>query len=119
MNKLNCLKVKATDLHYQYCTSMVDFVTDIASDGDEHPTWNNLSDDMDVLRRAVSGKAKVEELQEFFQDGNTMMALGNVAFADVDNYFHKEKGNPNDLILQITDDKDNTLYTISGKYLNY
>jgi hypothetical protein len=119
MEQIYAIKVKATTLHYDYVSAMNDFMTDIATDGDEHSSWADHAYEMDLLRQAVNGKARIDELERFFKDGNTMMALGASCMHEIDNYFHKQKGKADDLVLIITDEAGKTLYTISGQHLNY
>jgi hypothetical protein len=118
MNEIYGIKVKATTMHYDYVNALNDYMTDIATDGDNTPRWQDQCRDMDVLRSAICGKAKTEELEQFFKDGNTMMALGASCMHEIEKYF-SNKGSEDDLILIITDEEGKTLYTISGQYLNY
>ena len=115
---LKTITVKASDVHYNYVTSMADFMSDMAIDGELGTTWDNCAEDMDLLKNAVSGNASVERLQSFFEDGNTMMALPNV-MSDIEDFFHKEKGKEDEIALVITDELGKTLYIIPGKYLKY
>ena len=119
MNKqlLKTINVKASDLHYDYVTNMAQFMSDMAIDG-EPTSWADFAHEMDLLKDAVTGKASVERLQSFFNDGNTMMALGNI-MSEFDNFFHKEKGTEDEIALVITDELGKTLYIIPGKYIKY
>lgn len=119
MEQINAIKVKATTMHYDYISALNDYMTDIATDGDNTPRWQDHYREMDLLRSAICGKARTEDLERFFKDGNTMMALGASVMHEVENYFHKLKGSADNLILVITDEAGKTLYTIGGQYLNY
>lgn len=114
---LKTINVKASDLHYDYVTNMAQFMSDMAIDG-EPTSWADFSNEMDLLKDAVTGKASVESLQRFFEEGNTMMGLGN-QMAEFDNFFHKEKGKEDEIALVITDEVGKTLYIIPGKYIKY
>jgi hypothetical protein len=119
METIYAIKVKATTMHYDYVNGLNDFMTDVATDGDEHSSWSDHCHEMDLLRLAINGKARIDELERFFEDGNTMMALGASCMHEIDNYFHKQKGNADDLVLIITNESGKTLYTISGQHLKY
>lgn len=115
---LKTVTVKASDVHYNYVSSMNDYMSDMALDQEDGITWNSVAKDMDLLKSAVSGNASVERLQGFFQDGNTMMALPNV-MSEMEDFFHKQKGKEDDIALVITDEVGKTLYIIPGKFLKY
>ena len=119
METIYAIKVKATTMHYDYVNGLNDFVTDVATDGDEHSSWSDHCCSMDLLRKAINGKARIDELEQFFKDGNTMMALGASCMHEIEKYFHKEKGDADSLVLIITDEAGKSLYTISGHHLNY
>lgn len=124
MEQINAIKVKATTMHYDFVSALNDYLTDIATDGDNVPRWEDSYREMDLLRSAICGNASTEDLERFFQDGNTMMALGASCMSEIENYFYptadrnKERDADN-LVLIITDEAGKTLYTISGRHLNY
>lgn len=117
MKSIKTVTVKASDLHYDYVTNMAQFMSDMAIDGEPN-SWSEFVHDMDLLKNAVTGRASVEDLQRFFEDGNTMMAMSNLVVA-FDEHFHKEKGKADEIALVITDEKGQTLYIIPGKYIKY
>lgn len=118
-NQINCLKVKALDLHYTFVQSLLDFVSDVTTDGDtEGASWHKHVNDMELLRLAATGHADIADLQTFFRDGNTMMALGP-KMHDIENYFHVEKGSADNFVLILTDEVGTTLYVIPGSDLEY
>lgn len=111
-------------MHYDYVAAMNDFMTDIATDGEDNASWSDHAYEMDLLRKAINGKANVDELERFFKDGNTMMALGASCMHEIENYFHptadrSRESDANNLVLMITDEAGKVLYTISGQHLNY
>lgn len=116
-NTLKTINVKASDLHYDFVTNLAQFMSDMAIDG-EPTSWADFTSDMDLLKNAVSGNASVENLQRFFEEGNTMMALGNL-MAEFDNHFHKQGGKEDEIALVVTDELGKTLYIIPGKYIKY
>jgi len=116
-NTLKTVTVKASDLHYDYVTNMAQFMSDMAIDG-EPTSWADFTHEMDLLKNAVTGRASVEDLQRFFEEGNTMMGLGSM-MAEFDNHFHKEGGKENEIALVITDEQGNVIYIIPGKYIKY
>lgn len=116
-NLLKTINVKASDLHYDYVTNMAQYMSDMAIDG-EPTSWADFANEMDLLKDAVTGKASVESLQKFFNDGNTMMGLGS-QMSEFDNFFHKEGGKEDEIALVITDEQGQTLYIIPGKYIKY
>ena len=119
MKQINCIKVKALDLHYTFVQSLLDFVSDVTTDGDtEGASWHKHVNDMELLRLAATGQADGAELQKFFRDGNTMMALGP-KMHDVENYFCVEKGSTDNFVLILTDEVGTTLYVIPGADLEY
>jgi len=117
MKSIKTVSVKASDLHYDYVANMAQFMSDMAIDG-EPTSWSEFVHDMDLLKDAVTGKAPVDQLQHFFEQGNTMMGLANL-MVEFDNHFHKEGGKEDEIALVITDEQDKTLYIIPGKYIKY
>lgn len=117
MKSIKTVTVKASDLHYDYVTNMAQFMSDMAIDGEPN-SWSEFVHDMDLLKDAVIGKAPIDQLQRFFEEGNTMMGLGNL-MCEFDQHFHKEKGTEDEIALVLTDEKGKTLYIIPGKYIKY